>query len=57
MKVVTLDKLVQVHVETLKSHTQMVAEIKVVCHTNIVISIFWILYNEGVSKGHLRGGN
>lgn len=49
MKVVTLDKLVQVHVETLECHTQMVAEIKVVCHTDIVISIFWILYNEGIS--------
>lgn len=43
MKVVALDKLVQIHVETLKGHTQMIAEIKIVGHTDIMVSIFWIL--------------
>lgn len=44
MKVVALDKLVQIHAETFECHTQVIAEIKVVGHANIVISILWILF-------------
>lgn len=49
---IAFDKLIEVHAQTLKGHAQVIAEIKVVCHSDIVIAILRILrIDKFVIKG------
>jgi hypothetical protein len=44
LKVINFNKLIQVHTKTFTGNTQMITEIEIICHSDIVMSIFRILF-------------